>query len=89
MTRIQVRVKPRSSRSAILGIIDGVWQVALHAPPQEGRANRELLEILAEALGIPRSDLTVVAGEKSRDKVIQIEGVSANQVETSLQKKIL
>jgi hypothetical protein len=70
--RLLVRVQPRSSRSGIEGIRDGALRIAVHAPPDKGAANEELIKVLAKALGLPKSTFEIVAGGKSRNKEIRI-----------------
>ena len=74
--RIRVRVKPRAKEERIEGLSpDGTLVVRVAAPPERGKANERLVRMLAEALGVARSDVRVVAGHKSRDKVVEVEGV--------------
>ena len=82
--RLAVRVQPGASRDALVGKLDGVWRVALRAPAVEGRANRACLEYLARRLGRPRSALTIVRGESSRRKLIEVEGISEKDAEVKL-----
>ena len=82
--RLAVRVQPGASRDALVGKLEGVWRVAVRAPAVEGRANRACLEYLARRLGRPRSALTIVRGESSRQKLIQVEGISERDVEVKL-----
>lgn len=78
--RFSVRVSPRASRDAILGVHDGALKVALTAPPVEGAANAALIAYLAKALGVAKRAVTIVSGEASRQKRVQIEGVTASDV---------
>lgn len=73
---LAVRVSPRASKAAITGEENGRLKVRLKAPPLDGRANRELLSVLAAALGLRKSRLQLVAGEKSRDKTVLLTGIS-------------
>jgi hypothetical protein len=73
---VAVRVIPRSPKSAITGLRGDALLVRLNAPPVDGAANEALIELLAKAFGRPRRDIVLVAGEKSRDKRIAIEGLS-------------
>jgi uncharacterized protein (TIGR00251 family) len=76
--RVQVRVKPRASRSAILGLADdGALIVALAAPPVDGAANAELLEFLARSTDVPKRSVTLVGGQKSRVKLVQFDGLES------------
>jgi uncharacterized protein len=71
---IEVLVVPRASRSRIAGVQDGRLKVQLAAPPVDGAANAALVELLAEACGVRRGAVTVVAGQASRRKRVRIEG---------------
>jgi uncharacterized protein len=75
--RVPVRVRPRSSRSAILGVREGSLDVALTAPPVDGEANGELLRLLAKALGVRQADLSVAVGASGRSKLVDVNGVGA------------
>ena len=78
--RFAVRVSPRASRDAIAGVHDGALKVALTAPPVEGAANAALIALLAKALGVAKRAVTIASGEASRQKRVQIEGVTASDV---------
>lgn len=81
---IDVRVIPRSGRSGLAGIRDGALLVRLNAPPVDGAANAELLEVLANALGLPKRALTLTAGERSRSKRVRIAGLTAEEAHARL-----
>lgn len=74
--RFSVHVRPRSSRSAILGVREGSMDVALTSPPADGAANAELVKLLARALDVRRADVTIVAGQSSRSKLIEVHGTT-------------
>jgi uncharacterized protein (TIGR00251 family) len=80
----QVKVHPRARRSAITGAVGDALKLALTAPPVEGRANEACVKFLAEFLNVPRSSVTIAAGESSRQKLVRVAGVSAAQVEEKL-----
>ena len=67
-----VRVMPRASASGLAGERDGALVVRVTAPPVEGRANDAVLELLAEALGIPRNAVRVERGATARTKVVSV-----------------
>ena len=73
---LRVRVQPRASREAILGWREDVLRVAVTAPPVEGEANQAVRGLLARALGIAPSAVSVIRGERARDKVVRIAGVT-------------
>ena len=80
--RIRVRVKPRASKSRILGIRaeDGVLEVAVAAPPVDGEANLELIQTLATALGGAKSAIEIVSGPGSRSKLVAIVGFTPGEL---------
>jgi uncharacterized protein (TIGR00251 family) len=73
---IDVRVIPRAARPGLAGTRDGALLVRLSAPPVEGAANEELIEVLAKALGVPKRAVTIVAGERSRAKRVAVSGIT-------------
>ncbi len=81
---IECRVTPRASRNAIKGVREGVLEVSLGSPPVEGRANKALVEFLSRLLGVRKSAISIVGGERSRNKVVLIEGLSEDDVKRIL-----
>ena len=74
--RVDIEVKVRASRSRVLGIKAHRLSVALAAPPVDGAANAALIELLAEHFDLPRRQVQLIAGERSRRKVVELTGVS-------------
>ena len=72
-----VKVVPRSSRTAIAGILNGMLKVKLAAAPEKGKANESLVEFLADTLGVKRNTITITSGHTSPVKTIQITGVTS------------
>lgn len=72
---LEIRVIPRAGRSEFAGLRDSALLVRLAAAPVDGAANDELIALLAKALKIPRRNITIVSGERSRSKRVRIEGV--------------
>lgn len=68
-----VQVVPNAGRTAVAGLHDGALRVRLAAPPIEGRANAELLQWLARALGLPRRAVTLAGGDLSRRKRLHVD----------------
>ncbi len=79
-----VRVAPRASRSAVLGVHEGALKVALTAPPVDGAANAALIAFLAKSLGVPKRDVIIEQGETSRSKRLRVAGVTRAQLEALL-----
>jgi uncharacterized protein (TIGR00251 family) len=81
---IDIRVIPRAGRSGVAGARAGALLVRLNAAPVEGAANVELMEVIAKALGVPKRAVTIVSGERSRQKRIRVAGVSEDDVSSRL-----
>ncbi len=75
-----IRVQPRASLNQIVGWREGALAVRLTAPPVEGAANKALVEFFAGALGLRRADVTLISGEKSREKRLRIAGLTAEEL---------
>ena len=83
-----IKVHPRARKDAIAGEIGDALKVALTAPPVEGKANEACIRFFADLLRVPRSSVTIAAGESSRNKVIRVHGLSAAQVEERLRSAV-
>jgi uncharacterized protein (TIGR00251 family) len=81
---LSVFCQPKAARSALIGMHGGALKAKVKAPPVEGRANRELLELLAGALGVPQDRVTLVSGKQSRNKRIRVDGVDAESALTAI-----
>lgn len=84
-TRLSVHVNPRSSRNQISGWQEDVLSIKLTAPPVDGAANKASVEFLADCLRIRKSQVSLVSGETSRDKVFEIAGLTKDEVIDRLQ----
>jgi uncharacterized protein (TIGR00251 family) len=80
-----VRVIPRSSRTEIVGELNGAVRVRLSSPPVDGAANAELVKLLAKALDVARSAIEIVSGEKSKTKRLRVSGVTAGQLRKAIE----
>ena len=85
VVRFSVRVVPRASRDAVVGVHDGALKVALTAPPVEGEANAALVAMIARRLGVARRDVTLVHGDASRSKTLEVRGVDADAIRALVQ----
>ncbi len=79
--QLAVRVTPRASQNAIVGVRRGALCVRLQAPPVEGAANRALIRFLGKRLGVPQRAVSLLRGDAGRDKLLRIEGVAVADVE--------
>ena len=77
---LNVRAQPRSSRSGIDGTVGDAVKVRIRSAPVDGKANKELVETLADAFGIPKASVVFKGGETSKTKRILLGGVSAAAV---------
>jgi uncharacterized protein len=80
----RIKVHPRANKNAITGETGETLKLALTAPPIEGRANEACVAFFADFLNVPRSSVTIAAGETSPNKLIRISGLSAAEVEAKL-----
>ena len=72
---LELKIIPNAPRNEIAGWLGSALKIKIHAPALEGRANDELLEFLAEKLGVHRRDVTLLRGDKSRQKIVQVAGL--------------
>jgi uncharacterized protein len=80
-TRLNVRVQPRASRDEVVGFRDdGVLVVRVSAAPVEGQANAAVEDLLADVLGVRKAAISVVRGERGRDKVVRVSGLTAREI---------
>ena len=82
--KLRIRVIPNARKTVFAGRRDDEFVLRLCAPAIEGKANKAALEFIAEHFGIPRSRVTLVAGEKSRHKIFELVGLDASDVERRL-----
>ena len=79
-----VRLQPKAKKTGVSGEMDGTLKLSVTDPPVDGRANEALVRLLAELLKVARSSVTITAGASSRNKVIRVDGVTAEQVRSRL-----
>lgn len=80
-----VRIHPRAKENVITGEIGDALKVSLTAPPIDGRANEACIEFFAKLLKVPRSSVTIASGLSSRNKVIRVAGLSAEDVRKQIE----
>jgi uncharacterized protein len=85
VARVEITVSPEAARTELVGRHGGGWRARVAAPPERGRANRALVELVAELTGVTRERVTVVAGAGSRRKLLEVEGLSANELDRRLE----
>lgn len=70
--RLMVQIMPNAKKSEVIGVLDDALKIRLHAQPIEGKANEALVRYLADALGVPKSAVTITHGHTSKRKMIEI-----------------
>ena len=81
---LEIHLRPGAKKSEVVGFREGVLWVKVAAPPEKGKANDALIELMAKLLSVPKSDLALVKGFTSRQKVIAINGVTAEALREKL-----
>jgi uncharacterized protein (TIGR00251 family) len=77
--RVRLRVSPGARKTELAGRHGDGWKIRVSAPPEGGRANDAVLDVLAERVGLPRRALSIVSGQKSRDIVVEMTGINADE----------
>jgi uncharacterized protein (TIGR00251 family) len=83
-TTFAVKVHPRAKKNAITGEVGDALKLALTAPPVDDKANGACIDFFAKLLEVPRSSVTIAAGQNGRNKVIRVFGVTAREVRERL-----
>lgn len=81
---VAIKVHPRAKNNAITGLLGDALKVSLTAPPIDGRANEACIDFFSNLLKVSRSSITIAAGLSSRNKVIRVVGMSADEVRKRL-----
>ena len=79
-TEIDTRIIPRASRNEVVGIENGVARIRVTSPPVDGKANKAVTELLSKQLDVPKKDILIVSGEKSRNKKIRVYGKTLSEI---------
>lgn len=82
--KLAIKAIPNAPRNAVAGWLGEALKVKVHAPALEGRANEELCEFIADTLGLPKRAVTVAFGDKSRQKLLEIDGLTLAEVRARL-----
>ena len=82
--RLRLRVVPGARRDAFVGRYGDGWKVRVAAPPERGAANRAVLELVARTLRVPERTVTLVSGGASRDKIVELSGLDASELDGRL-----
>ena len=82
--RLRLRVVPGARSSAVVGRHGDAWKLRVHAAPERGRANGEVVSLLADTLGLTPSAIRVVAGHATRDKIVEVDRISLEEADRRL-----
>ena len=80
-----LRVKPRAQRDRLKIGPSGELLLELHAPPLDGEANEACVRFMAQAAGVPKSNVTMLAGQKSRRKLLKISGRPGDEMKAQIE----
>lgn len=78
--RIRIRAVPNAKKTEITEMFGDAVKVRIQAVPEDGRANKELIMYFAKILDLPKKNVSLVSGESSRDKVLEIEAYTFEDV---------
>ncbi len=84
--RFAVRVQPRASKNEVAGIHGRALKIRLQAPPVDGAANDALVSFLADLLGVSRRSVRIISGDSSRNKTVEVDGVTAQLIQQLTEK---
>lgn len=76
-TDIEAKIVPKSSRNEIISLEGGTIKIKVTAAPVDGMANRAVIELISKGLKIPKKDIEIISGDKSKNKRIRVHGVSS------------
>ena len=82
--RLRLRVSPGAAKPGIVGRHGDAWKLRVAAPPEHGKANDAVVDLIAETLDVPRASVTLVSGGSSRNKVVELTGVEPEEIERRL-----
>lgn len=86
---LAVRVTPRAKRNEVVEVLaDDTVKIRLTAPPVEGKANKALVDFLADVMGVPKSKIEIVAGAAGRDKLVAITGMEAETAQAIILEQL-
>jgi uncharacterized protein len=85
-TRLALRVLPGAGRTEVVGRYGDAWKVRVSAAPERGRANGALLDLLSKQLGVKQSDVAIVSGHTTRNKIVELRGISSADVAARMER---
>ena len=82
--RLWIAARPGAPRSELREVVGDQLKIALAAPPEKGKANKELIRLLAQTLGLRKADVALTSGATSRNKIVEIQGLTPDQIRARL-----
>lgn len=82
---MKVRVQPRASRNKIAGMYGDSLKVVLTSPPVDGEANQACIDFFAKVFALPKTDISIIAGHKNRNKTIKVRGLGEAAIRARLE----
>jgi uncharacterized protein len=80
VTNISIKVQPNAGRNEVIGQTSGVWKIKIAAPPDKGKANKELVDYLSGLLSVKKTQIIILRGQTIHNKVLAIEGLNLQTV---------
>lgn len=87
--RLHLYVQPNGKKSEILGVHDGALKIRVQAPPVEGQANEAVTAFIAQVLGVPRKKVSLIRGAQSRQKTVEIDGITLEEMHIALERAMV
>jgi len=85
LTRISIKVQPNAGRNQVVDFNNDIWKIKIAAPPDKGKANKEIIEFISDILGLRKDNITILKGETSHNKLIAITGINEEEVKAKLE----
>ena len=79
-TKVSVKVLPNAGKNEVSGLTNGVWRIKIAAPPDKGKANKELIKFLSDILGLKKDHVIILKGQTSHNKLIAIDGLTQEEI---------
>jgi uncharacterized protein len=86
--QFKVKVQPRASKNELSGLLDDALKVRLTSPPVEGEANTACIKLFSTLLNTAKSNISIISGETSRNKTLEVRGLSLEQVKQKLEQAL-
>ena len=85
--KLSIKVQPNAGKNQIVGLTNEVWRIKIAAPPDKGKANKELIEFLSSVLGLEKNRLDIIKGHTSHNKIVAVDGLTRAEIDTRLSLK--